>query len=102
MLEEGGFHVEEANGGMEAVEKYQLTKPDVVLLDIVMTGIGGFEVLQEIRKIDPKAAVVMATADIQSATREEAMGAGAVGFVNKPFEAEEVLGEVRRITSGGA
>ncbi|HKQ36491.1 MAG TPA: response regulator [Verrucomicrobiae bacterium] len=100
MLEEGGFRVEEANGGNEAMEKYQITKPDVVLLDIVMGEMGGFEVLQKLRQMDPEAAVVMATADIQKITRDEALGAGAAGFVNKPFDAEEVLGEVRRVTNG--
>lgn len=92
--------MEEANGGNEAMEKYQITKPDVVLLDIVMGEMGGFEVLQKLRQMDPEAAVVMATADIQKITRDEALGAGAAGFVNKPFDAEEVLGEVRRVTNG--
>jgi two-component system, chemotaxis family, chemotaxis protein CheY len=98
MLEEGGFHVEEAKGGSEAMEKYKLTKPDVVLLDIVMGEMGGFEVLEKLRQIDPHAAVLMATADIQKMTKDEALGAGAAGLVNKPFKPEEVLGEVRRIT----
>ena len=101
MLEEGGFRVEEANGGLEAMEKYQLAKPDVVLLDIVMGEMGGFEVLEKLRELDPKVAVVMATADIQTMTKNDAMVAGAAGLVNKPFKSEEVLHEVRRITSGG-
>jgi two-component system, chemotaxis family, chemotaxis protein CheY len=99
MLEEGGFRVEEANGGLEAMEKYQVAKPDVVLLDIVMSEMGGFEVLEKLRQLDPKVAVVMATADIQTITKDEAMVAGAAGLINKPFKPEEVLHEVRRITS---
>jgi CheY-like chemotaxis protein len=99
MLEEGGFRVEEANGGLEAMEKYQVAKPDVVLLDIVMGEMGGFEVLEKLRQLDPKVAVVMATADIQTMTKNEALVAGAAGLVNKPFKPEEVLDEVRRITS---
>lgn len=99
MLEEGGFRVEEANGGLEAMEKFQAAKPDVVLLDIVMSEMGGFEVLEKLRQLDPRVAVVMATADIQTITRDEAMIAGAAGLVNKPFKPEEVLQEVRRVTS---
>ena len=98
MLEEGGFAVEEARGGSEAVEKYQVAKPDVVLLDIVMSEMGGFEVLQKLREMDPQAAVLMATADIQKMTKDKALSAGAAGLVNKPFKPEEVLQEVRRIT----
>jgi len=98
MLEEDGFQVEEAKGGSEAVEKYQSSRPDVVLLDIVMADMGGFEVLQKLREMNPQAAVVMATADIQKITKEEAINAGAAGVVNKPFKPEEVLQEVRRIT----
>lgn len=97
MLEENGFRVEEAAGGDEAMKKYQMAQPDVVLLDIVMGGMDGIQVLRELKEMDPKAAVLMATADIQKATKEEAMGAGAAGFVNKPFNPEEVLGEVRRV-----
>jgi two-component system chemotaxis response regulator CheY len=99
MLEGGGFQVEEAVGGSEAMQKYQIAKPDVVLLDIVMAEMGGFEVLRKLREIDPEAAVLMATADIQNLTRDEALGAGAAGLVNKPFNPEEVLREVRRITN---
>jgi CheY-like chemotaxis protein len=99
MLEEGGFRVEEANGGLEAMQKYQVAKPDVVLLDIVMSEMGGFEVLEKLRQLDPKVAVVMATADIQTMTKDEAMVAGAAGLINKPFKPEEVLLEVRRVTS---
>ena len=91
--------MEEANGGPEAMEKYQLAKPDVVLLDIVMSEMGGFEVLEKLRQLDPKVAVVMATADIQTMTKDEAMVAGAAGLINKPFKREEVLQEVRRVTS---
>lgn len=99
ILEEGGFEVEEANGGDEALQKYQSTRPDGVLLDIVMGGMGGLEVLRKIREQDPKAIVVMATADIQEATRAEALAAGAAGFVNKPFKPPEILSAIRQVVS---
>jgi len=102
ILEEGGFQVEEANGGAEAMEKYSQRKPDAVLLDVVMGGMEGLEVLQKLREADPNASVVMATADIQTGTRAAATAGGAAGFVNKPFNPEEVLGEVNRVTSRSA
>lgn len=79
-----------------------MTKPDAVLLDIVMGEMSGFEVLEKLRAMDPQAAVVMATADIQKITRDEAMKAGAAGLVNKPFKPKEVLEELRRVTGAMA
>ncbi|HZR21393.1 MAG TPA: response regulator [Verrucomicrobiae bacterium] len=94
ILEESGFEVEEAGGGTEAVDKFSAHKPDAVLLDIVMREIGGLEVLQQLRGIDPHAVVIMATADVQEATRQEALAGGAAGFINKPFKTEEVLAAI--------
>jgi two-component system, chemotaxis family, chemotaxis protein CheY len=94
ILESGGHEVLEAKDGMSALECYALERPSVVLLDLVMTGMYGLEVLTELRKLDPGARVVIATADIQSATHEEAMSAGAAGFIKKPFAEEEVLAAV--------
>ena len=96
ILEEAGYKVEEAGGGREALDKFSSDKPDVVLLDIVMREIGGMEVLQQLRGINPHAVVIMATADVQDATRAEALAGGAAGFVNKPFKPEEVLAAIAR------
>jgi two-component system chemotaxis response regulator CheY len=95
MLEEQGYGVEEARNGVEAIEKYSLNRPDVVFLDIVMEGMEGLEVLRKLREVDATAKVVMATADVQTSTRNEAMGAGASALVNKPFQAKEVAAVVR-------
>ena len=97
ILEGEGFSVEEAAGGMEALEKYALSRPDVVFLDIIMEGMEGLDVLKNLRKMDQNAKVVMATADTQKATREEATKAGASGFVKKPFDPEEVLAAVPKV-----
>jgi two-component system chemotaxis response regulator CheY len=101
ILEDGGYDVEEAAGGDEALAKYDATKPDAVLLDIVMGEVSGLEVLQKLRRKDPKAIVIMATADIQEATRTEALAAGAAGFVNKPFKPEEVVSATASALGGG-
>jgi two-component system chemotaxis response regulator CheY len=62
----------------------------------------GLEVLTELRTIDPEARVVIASADIQRATRDEALAAGAVGFISKPFQDTEVLGSVQLAAGPGA
>jgi two-component system chemotaxis response regulator CheY len=70
---------------------YFLDRPDLVLLDLTMPGMHGLDVLSTLRRMDPAARVVVATADIQSSTRVLAEQAGALGFINKPLGAENVL-----------
>jgi two-component system, chemotaxis family, chemotaxis protein CheY len=94
ILEEGGYTVFEAKDGMSALEVYFLETPAVVLLDLVMKGMYGLEVLTKLREMDPDACVVVASADIQSSTRDLAQTAGARGFINKPFTADRVLSAV--------
>ena len=101
MLEGGGHSVEEAANGNDALERYFLKKPDLVLLDMVMEGMTGMEVLARLRELDPDARVVIASADAQSSTREEAQTAGAIGFISKPFEREQVLNTVANVLAGG-
>lgn len=100
ILEEAGHVVAEAVEGMTALERYAVDRPDVVLLDVTMAEMDGFEVLRQLRTLDPDARVVMATADIQSSTRALAETGGAVGFVCKPFTADAVLRAVDAALAG--
>src|SRR5262245_33809496 len=69
MLEGAGHTVDEAKDGPEALERYFLDKPDLVMLDMVMEGMNGLEVLAKLRELDPEAKVIIATADVQTSTR---------------------------------
>ena len=91
ILESAGHEVTEAADGMAALEDYSLRKPDLVVLDMVMAGMYGLEVLQKLYEIDEHAKVIVATADIQKSTRELAEQAGSRGFLNKPIKKEELL-----------
>lgn len=95
ILEGAGFEVMEAEDGMSALEAYYVQKPDVVLLDLVMKGMYGLEVLARIREIDPNARVIVISADIQSSSHELVAEGGAAGFLVKPVDANEVLTMVR-------
>jgi len=90
-LESAGHEVSEAADGVAAIDRYSLEKPDLVLLDLVMSGMGGLEVLQKLRENDSQARVIVATADIQNSTRVMAAEAGSLGFLNKPIRKEELL-----------
>ena len=91
ILEAAGYEVMEAENGLDALERYFLDKPDVVLLDLVMRGMYGLEVLQKIRELDPQARIVVVSADIQTSSQDLAGEAGATAFINKPFDRAEIL-----------
>jgi two-component system chemotaxis response regulator CheY len=101
ILEPAGHQVIEAEDGITALENYYLHKPDVVLLDLTMTGMYGIDVLEKLREMDAGARVIVASADIQSSTGKLVEEAGASGFITKPFVVDHVLKAVRRALQGG-
>jgi two-component system chemotaxis response regulator CheY len=97
ILVEGGYEIAgEASTGEEAVKKYAELQPDLVTMDITMNGMGGISALKEIRAIDPNAKVIMCSAMGQKYLIMEAIKAGAVNFIMKPFEPDKVLEAVDR------
>ena len=102
ICETAGYEVVEADDGMTALEVYFLEKPTLVLLDLVMKGMYGLDVLVKLREMDPKALVVVASADIQSSTRKMGDEAGALSFINKPFVSEQVIAAVEAALAEGA
>ena len=95
ILEPVGYDVVEAEEGISALELYFVAKPDLVLLDLVMKGMYGLDVLTKLREMDQDARIIVASADIQRSTRSIVEEAGASAFVTKPFIPEEVLGAVK-------
>ncbi len=102
ILESAEYEIVEADDGMVALETYFLEKPSLVLLDLVMKGMYGLDVLVKLREMDQQARVVVASADIQSSTRKMVDEAGALGFITKPFISEEVLATVEAALAEGA
>ena len=82
---------------MKAVEKYNETKPDLVLMDITMPEMDGIQALKKIKEMDPAAKVVMCSAMGQQAMVIEAIQSGAKDFIVKPFQAERVLEAVKKV-----
>lgn len=91
--------VGEAFHGVEAVDKYQELKPDLVTMDIVMPFKSGIEATREIIASDPSAAIIMCSALGQESLVMEAIEAGAKHFIIKPFKAEDVIGVVKQVLS---
>ena len=100
ILEGAGYRVTEVEDGMAAIESYFLTKPDIVLLDLVMKGMYGLEVLTKLRELDQDARVIVVSADVQHSSHELVKQAGAAGFLTKPFEADEILALIRSTLEG--
>jgi DNA-binding NtrC family response regulator len=90
MILKDHFRVETAESGEEALELINREEPQVIILDIIMPGLDGMEVLQQIRELNPDIPVIMLTATQMVRTAVEAMKSGAFDYINKPFEVEEI------------
>jgi two-component system chemotaxis response regulator CheY len=102
ILESAGYVVAEAEDGLVALERYFLERPDLVLLDLVMKGMNGLDVLSKLTEMDEHARVVVLSADVQDSSRLLAEAAGAVGFLNKPVDRAMLLGIVAKTLEIGA
>jgi two-component system KDP operon response regulator KdpE len=89
-----GYEVDDAKSGEEALEKVREFRPDLVLLDINMPGMGGLAACRAIRG-DPNVAIIMLTVRNTEASKVEALDAGADDYVTKPFSTPELLARIR-------
>lgn len=100
MLRDAGFSVAgEAVNGREALSKYRALQPDVVILDITMPVMDGLKALEEIRKMDPSAVVVMCSSMSDQDNIIRAIQLGASDFVVKPFKKSRMISAVRKALS---
>lgn len=90
LLLKGSFDVHVASDGVEALEVVDTVAPDLVLLDLVMPNLGGLDTLRKLRAKDTTLPVVMLTATNTVRTAVQAMKYGAIDYVNKPFDVEEL------------
>ncbi len=96
-LEPVGFEViGEAENGLEALKLFESMKPDLMTLDIIMPEMDGIQVLQEIRKTDKEAKIVMITAVDQRDCMLKAMSLGVSDFIVKPFDDTRVVSAVEK------
>lgn len=95
ILEKNGYEVvAEAQNGADAIEKYKAERPDIVTMDITMPEMNGIDALKGIKKIDGAARVIMCSAMGQQAMVMEAIQAGALDFIVKPFETDRVIDSI--------
>ncbi|WAH38324.1 response regulator [Alicyclobacillus dauci] len=95
IITNAGYHVvAEAENGMEAVHLYNVHSPDVVTMDLTMPGMGGLEALRVLMTLNPIAKVIVVSAMRQAEIINEAVKAGARGFLVKPFQPGAVVREL--------
>jgi DNA-binding response OmpR family regulator len=98
-LEQSGHEVEAVGDGAAAVEASQRLRPDLVVLDLMMPGMGGLDACRALRQ-DPELArvpVILLTARAQESDIEQGFGAGADDYVVKPFSPRELASRVAAV-----
>lgn len=97
IIKQGHAVIAEAGNGIDAVEKYKVYKPDLVLLDFTMPELDGIETLRKIKEYDNNAKVIMCSAMGQQHIVIDAIRAGALDFIIKPFQEEKVVSVINRV-----
>lgn len=96
ILAKEGYTIHEAVNGRDAIEKFDEVRPDLVTMDITMPELDGISALKAIREAEPKARILIVSAMGQQKMIVEALEAGALDFLVKPFQPTKVLETVKK------
>ncbi|MGM0824259.1 MAG: response regulator transcription factor [Pseudomonadota bacterium] len=102
LMQQAGFDVITAEDGEQALAHVQQAPPDLILLDISLPGISGFDVLEQLRQQATTAAlpIIMLTAHGREVEREKGMALGADDYITKPFSTQALVEKVNALLSG--
>ena len=97
LLQQAGFDIDVVADGHEALEAHQATPYDLILMDCQMPIMDGFESSRQIRKLTlPQPAIIAVTANALVGERERCLNAGMDDYLSKPFQAEQLVGVVKK------
>ncbi|RJG00730.1 response regulator transcription factor [Noviherbaspirillum sedimenti] len=104
LMQQSGYDVAIARDGAQALQQMAAFQPDLVLLDVMLPMINGFEVCQQIRENPAWNAVkiVMLSAKGRESEVSKGLALGADAYVTKPFSTKELVGQVAGLLAGGA
>lgn len=102
LMEQAGFQVTTAEDGEQALESVKHAQPDLILLDISLPGISGFDVLEQLRGQPDTASlpIIMLTAHGREVEREKGMALGADDYITKPFSTQTLVEKVKALLNG--
>ncbi len=101
---EENFEISEASNGLEGLNKFKEERPDITFMDLTMPVMDGMKALEEIKKIDENAVVIVSTADVQPKSIFKVLDLGALDVIRKPPKQEkikEVMLEAYKIINSG-
>jgi len=100
-LKRRGFEVTTAPGGKEGVEQASTDSPDLILMDMNMPELDGWEATRRIRAAGIEVPVISMTAHAMTGDRERAMEAGCTDYHPKPVEMDKLLGQIETLLGNG-
>ena len=98
ILEDEGYNAEAAYDGKAGLAYAESCMYDAAILDVMLPGMDGFEIVRELRRAGSELPVMMLTAKTSTADKVEGLDCGADDYMTKPFEAPELLARVRALT----
>lgn len=97
LLTENGFIVDKAIDGSTALELILKCKPECIVLDLLMPGMNGMEMLDKLQEKNIKIPVVIHSADIQESTKKQCFQLGAKAFINKPANKDVLIHTINNV-----
>jgi len=94
ILEKSGFETIQAVNGIEALNIASEKKPSLMILDLLMPEMDGFEVLKKLNELKTRLPVIILSADIQDEVKQECYDLGVKGFINKPFKEADLISAI--------
>ncbi len=103
LMQQAGFEVITANDGETALQRVAEQRPDLILLDISLPGLSGFEVLEQLRAqpVHARLPIIMLTAHGREVEREKGLALGADDYITKPFSTRLLVEKVQALLTGG-
>jgi CheY-like chemotaxis protein len=104
MLELAGYHIREAEDGLDALRQIETAVPDLVLLDVMMPGLDGFEVCATLRRMPETATlpVIMLSAKSAQESIQRGLAAGANKYLTKPITRQVLIDEIKELIGQSA
>jgi DNA-binding response OmpR family regulator len=96
-LESRGYAVQMETDGSDVLDAYKKTKPDICVLDVMLPGKSGFEIAEEIRKLNQQVPILFLTAKIQSEDVVKGFSLGGNDYLRKPFSMEELIARIQNL-----